>query len=56
MHAAACMVVLLLAGLMLNGLVEYNFGDTEMMFVYAVMMGLAVAGARSRSEPHLTAS
>ncbi len=55
-HAAACMVVLLLAGLMLNGLVEYNFGDTEMMFVYAVMMGLAVAGARSRSEPHLTAS
>ena len=42
----AMMVVLLLTGLMLNGFVEYNFGDTEMMFIYAVMMGLAAVGGR----------
>lgn len=33
----------LLAGLLLNGLVEYNFGDTELIFIYAFIMGLAEA-------------
>jgi O-antigen ligase len=42
---AATAVLLILAGLMLNGLVEYNFGDTELMFIYAVVMGLAGGGA-----------
>lgn len=31
--------LLLLTGLLLNGLVEYNFGDTELMIIYAVVMG-----------------
>lgn len=35
--------VLLLVGLLLNGLVEYNFGDTEMMFIYAILMGWVAA-------------
>jgi len=39
----AGVAVLLLAGLLLNGLVEYNFGDTEMMFIYAVIMGWVAA-------------
>jgi hypothetical protein len=33
--------LLMLGGLFLNGLVEYNFGDTELMFIYAILMGLA---------------
>ena len=48
-RVAAVIVLLLLAGLLLNGFVEYNFGDTELMLVYAVLMGLAAALApRSR--------
>lgn len=46
----ATAVLLILAGLFLNGLVEYNFGDTELMMVYAVVMGLAGGGmARLRA-------
>ena len=37
----------LLAGLLLNGLVEYNFGDTELMLIYAFVMGVIGAGARA---------
>jgi hypothetical protein len=35
----AGVALLLFAGLLLNGLVEYNFGDTEIIFIYAVIMG-----------------
>ena len=42
--ALAVVVMLLLVGLLLNGLVEYNFGDTEIIFIYAVVMGLAGSG------------
>jgi O-antigen ligase len=35
---------LALIGLMANGLVEYNFGDTELLVVYAILMGLLSAG------------
>jgi hypothetical protein len=42
--ALAVVVMLLLAGLLLNGLVEYNFGDTEIIFIYALVMGLAGSG------------
>ena len=49
-RVTAMVVVLLLTGLILNGLVEYNFGDTEMMFIYAVVMGLAATGGRSSSR------
>ncbi len=45
---AATAVFLMLAGLLLNGLVEYNFGDTELMFIYAVVMGLVGGGVEFR--------
>jgi len=45
-RVSAIVVVMFLTGLLLNGLVEYNFGDIEMMFIYAVMMGLAAVGGR----------
>lgn len=44
----APVVLLMLAGLFLNGLVEYNFGDTELMFVYAILLGMA--GRRGNGE------
>ncbi|MEI8139742.1 MAG: O-antigen ligase family protein [bacterium] len=40
-RGVACVALSLLLGLLLNGLVEYNFGDTELMFIYAVIMGLS---------------
>jgi O-antigen ligase len=39
-RVVAPVIVLMLAGLILNGFVEYNFGDTELMFIYAVVLGL----------------
>ena len=42
-RALGVAVLMMFVGLLLNGLVEYNFGDTELMFIYAVLMGLAVA-------------
>ncbi|MBN1670211.1 MAG: O-antigen ligase family protein [Kiritimatiellae bacterium] len=45
-HLVATAYLLMLAGLLANGLVEYNFGDTELLTVYAVMMGVGgAAGA-----------
>jgi len=32
--------------LLLNGLVEYSFGDSEIIVFYALLMGLAAAGSR----------
>ena len=49
-RVVALAAIFLLVGLLLNGLVEYNFGDTEIMFIYAVLMGLAGAGVRGRSS------
>jgi hypothetical protein len=45
----AGVAVLLLAGLLLNGLVEYNFGDTELMFIYAIVMGWVAAKRQAPS-------
>jgi hypothetical protein len=45
-RANAIVVMLMLAGLLLNGFVEYNFGDTEIIILYAFLMGMAAAGAR----------
>ena len=42
-RGVAWVALSILAGLLLNGLVEYNFGDTELMFIYAVIMGLTGA-------------
>jgi hypothetical protein len=39
----------LLAGLLLNGLVEFNFGDTEIIFIYAVIMGWLAARRNAQS-------
>ncbi len=45
---AAWSVLLMLVALTLNGLVEYNFGDSEIILVYGVLMGLAGAGLAIR--------
>lgn len=50
-RAVAVTGILLLAGLLLNGLVEYNFGDTEMMFIYALVMGLVAGQPKPLSQP-----
>jgi O-antigen ligase len=47
---AAWVASVMLVGLLLNGLVEYNFGDTELMFIYAFLMGLTGA-CNGKSEP-----
>jgi hypothetical protein len=48
-RGVAWVALLLLIGLLLNGLVEYNFGDTEIMFIYAIIIGLSGA-CNSKSE------
>lgn len=45
-RAQAVAFTWMLAGLLLNGLVEYNFGDTELMIVLAVVMGALAADPR----------
>lgn len=45
-YAAGLLVILL--GLLLNGLVEYNFGDSELMILYGLTMG-ATAWAKPGS-------
>ncbi|MBU1692723.1 MAG: CPBP family intramembrane metalloprotease [Verrucomicrobia bacterium] len=40
----------MLAGLLLNGLVEYNFGDTELMLVLAMVLG-ALGGEGEARRP-----
>lgn len=49
-YAAAVAAALALAGLILNGVVEYNFGDTELMMVLAIVAGL-VASVRRGDHP-----
>ncbi|MEI6564219.1 MAG: O-antigen ligase family protein [bacterium] len=48
-QVTAWVALALLVGLLLNGFVEYNFGDTELMFIYALLMGLF--GLRARHVP-----
>jgi hypothetical protein len=35
-----------LLALLVNGVVEYNFGDAELVLLYAFIMGAAAAGIR----------
>jgi len=42
-YAAATAVLLVVAGLLLNGVVEYNFGNSELMMVLAMFAGLLAA-------------
>lgn len=43
----ARLLLLTCGGLLLNGLVEYNLGDAEIIFLYAILMGLLSALRRS---------
>lgn len=45
-RATAFVLLLMLVGLLANGLVEYNFGDSELLLVYGLIMGCASAGRR----------
>jgi O-antigen ligase len=40
----ALALLLMLAALLLNGLVEYNFGDAELVLIYGFVMGCSAAG------------
>ena len=40
------MLIAALVSLLLNGLVEYNFGDGEVVLIYVLLMGIAAAGVR----------
>ncbi len=42
-RSLAWVTLALLVGLLMNGLVEYNFGDTELIFIYAFIIGLSSA-------------
>lgn len=47
-HLAALIVGAMYVSLLLNGLVEYNFGDAEIVLGYIFIMGASAAGANSR--------
>jgi O-antigen ligase len=38
--ACAAVMLLMLMGLLLNGVIEYNFGDTELLILYGVILGV----------------
>lgn len=46
LDAHALSLLLVLSGLLLNGLVEYNFGDSELVLLYGLVLGCASAGRR----------
>jgi O-antigen ligase len=50
LHAVALAAFMGLAGLLMNGLVEYNFGDAELMMVLAVLAGLIATRSRWQRE------
>jgi len=50
-QSVAFAFLLLFAGLLLNGLVEYNFGDTQLMMLYAIVMGIAARQALPSCVP-----
>lgn len=50
MAVGSLVVALMLAGLLVHGLVEYNFGDAEIVLIYGLVMGCAAAGRTISSE------
>jgi len=46
----ALALLLMFLALLANGLVEYNFGDSELLIVYAVLMGCFGGGSRWRRQ------
>lgn len=47
MPAAALAVLLMILALFANGLIEYNFGDAELIVVYAILFGMLAASRRA---------
>ena len=47
----ALAVLIMLLGLLANGLVEYNLGDSELVLVYAALMGMGVRLAHAAGSP-----
>ena len=45
-RTSALVLLLMLVGLILNGLVEYNLGDAELVVLYGIIMGCTAAGLR----------
>jgi O-antigen ligase len=52
----AAALLLMLAALLLNGIVEYNFGDGELVLFYGFLMGALAAGRRPASPSSGTSS
>ena len=48
--AMALAVAMMLVALCANGLIEYNFGDTELMLVYAILLGILPAFRGTNQE------
>lgn len=48
------MLLLMLAGLLLHGVVEYNLGDAELVLVYGLIMGSLAAGRHRLMPPALS--
>ncbi len=44
-------IILMLVALYINGLVEYNFGDAEIVLLYGLMMGIMAAGVKRSKLP-----
>jgi len=49
-HLAALALALMLVALLLNGLVEYNLADAELVLGYGFLMGSLAAGARRHGD------
>jgi len=49
-RALAAGVLCAVVGLLLNGMVEYNFGDTEILLLYCMLAGLAAAQCGNKVE------
>ncbi|MDA0577772.1 MAG: hypothetical protein O3B24_06710, partial [Verrucomicrobia bacterium] len=48
--AVALALPMAFGGLLLNGLVEYNFGDAEIVLAYGMLIGGIAAGGRLQVE------
>ena len=49
-RALAAGVLCAVVGLLPNGMVEYNFGDTEILLLYCMLAGLAAAQCGNKVE------
>jgi O-antigen ligase len=56
LRALGAVLLMTLVGLLANGLVEYNFGDGEIVLIYGFVMGCAAGGLRAARAPCETSS